>query len=238
MRFGASFGAGPKAQKPSALPIEQSRRGGIGRNFCFQKLHRGCVSKWGRCSPPLRTIGPRRIVPDSPLILPRFGTMGRWGRSFFFCGKRERKTAQFLFFLAQRRARRKTTATMLNSIAPGAADGTTDVGSNTPRVGGGVRVPSVGSRLRAVSPRVATAAGEESREMTVEPPAATALTLPAQLHTARAASLAACECGMSVKTRCSTGGRGRASLCQAPNIQQSLRKIWLPEQDSNLRPFD
>jgi hypothetical protein len=49
------------------------------------------------------------------------------------------------------------------------------------------------------------------------------------------AHLAARECGMSVKTGCGTGGRDRASLCHAPNTQQSF---WLPEQDSNLRPFD
>jgi hypothetical protein len=75
MRFGASFGAGPKAQKPSALPTEQSRRGGIGRNFCFQKLHRGCVSKWGRCSPPLRTIGRGGSSRIYPLF---YRDSGRW----------------------------------------------------------------------------------------------------------------------------------------------------------------
>jgi hypothetical protein len=92
-----------------------------------------------------------RIVLIFPPISPLFGTMGRLGRSFFFCWKkRERKTAQFLFFPAQRRARRKTTAAMLNSIAPGAADGTTDVGSSMPRVGRGVLVPLIGLRLRAV----------------------------------------------------------------------------------------
>ena len=96
--------------------------------------------------------------------------------------KRERKKAQFLFFLTQRRARRKTTAAMLNSMARGAPDGTTDVSSNKAPGWGRVRVPSIGSRRR-VSPRVAAAAGEESaREMRVEPPAATALTLPADLH--------------------------------------------------------
>ena len=50
--------------------------------------------------------------------------------------------------------------------------------------------------------------------------------------------LAACECGMSVKTQRSARGRGNLFICLAPNTQQSLRKIWLPKQDSNLRPFD
>jgi hypothetical protein len=105
--------------------------------------------------------------------------------------------------------------------------GLTGVPMSVPRrgVGGGGRVPPIDGRFD-VTRDLADALGTISRAA-----------WPKQAEVGRH-HLAAFECEMSVKTRLGAYGLGRTSVHQPANTQQSLIKIWLPEQDSNLRPFD